>query len=97
MTKVDFEKLLKTEKTVLVDFFAVWCGPCKKMKPDLDQMEMSMKDNLVILRIDADQNPDLLKELAVESLPTLMVFKNQKQVNKALGYQSKEQLLNLVK
>ncbi len=97
MTKADFEKLLKTDKTVLVDFFAVWCGPCKKMKPDLDQMETSLNDKLVILRIDADQNPDLLKELAVESLPTLMVFKNQKQVSKALGYQSKEQLLDLVK
>jgi thioredoxin-like negative regulator of GroEL len=60
-------------------------------------METSLKDKLVILRIDADQNPDLLKELAVESLPTLMVYKNQKQVSKALGYQSKEQLLNLVK
>jgi len=97
MTKADFEKLLNTDKTVLVDFYAVWCGPCKKMKPDLDQMEVSLKDKLVILRIDADQNPDLLKELAVESLPTLMVFKNQIQVSKALGYQSKEQLMNLVK
>lgn len=97
MTKADFEKLLGTDKTVLVDFFAEWCGPCKKMKPDLEEMETTLKDKLVILRIDADQNSDLLKELSVESLPTLMVFKNQKQANKALGYQSKEQLLDLVK
>jgi hypothetical protein len=97
MTKADFEKLLQTEKTVLVDFFAVWCGPCKKMKPDLDQMESTMKDNLVIVRIDADQNSELLKELGVESLPTMMVYKQQKRINTVMGYQSKEQLSNLVK
>jgi len=97
MTKADFEKLLQTEKTVLVDFFAVWCGPCKKMKPDLDQMESTMKDNLVIVRIDADQNSELLKELGVESLPTMMVYKQQKRINTVMGYQSKEQLANLVK
>jgi thioredoxin 1 len=97
MTKADFEKLLQTKKTVLVDFFAIWCGPCKKMKPDLDQMESTMKDNLVIVRIDADQNPELLKKLGVESLPTMMVYKQQKRINTVMGYQSKEQLADLVK
>jgi thioredoxin len=97
MNSADFEKLLQTDKTVLVDFFAVWCGPCKKMKPDLDQMESSMKDKLVIVRIDADQNPALIKELGVESLPTMMVYKQQKRINTVMGYQSKEDLANLVK
>jgi len=97
MSKSEFEKQLRTDKTVLVDFFAEWCGPCKKMKPDLDKMVIDLKESVVILRIDADKNPELANELGVDGLPTLLVYKKSAQVMRAEGYQSKEQLLDLVK
>lgn len=96
MQTADFEKLLKTDKTVLVDFYADWCGPCKKMKPDLDRLAAERKENLVVLRIDADANPDLSNALDVQGLPSLFVYRNQMLVKKAEGYQKKEELEKLV-
>jgi thioredoxin 1 len=95
MQKAEFEKLIDSDKTVLVDFYADWCGPCKKMKPDLDQLAKDEKDRLVVVRIDADANPDLAKQLSVDGLPTILIYKNKKQLKKAKGFQSKKELVNL--
>jgi thiol-disulfide isomerase/thioredoxin len=59
LTKAKYDALLKTDKIVLVDFYADWCGPCKKMKPSIEEIAEEMKDKVVVMRIDADQNPDI--------------------------------------
>ncbi|GAB2629628.1 thioredoxin domain-containing protein [Emticicia sediminis] len=76
MSKVDYEKLFDTDKVVLVDFYADWCGPCKQMKPDIDAITNEMVDRVTVVRINADDNIELCKELQVDALPTIKVYKN---------------------
>jgi thioredoxin len=93
MTKADFEKLLKTDKTVLVDFFAVWCGPCKKLTPILDKIAEDKKDKLILLKIDADENPELLQSKGIEGIPYLELYKDGKLVWSYKGFISESDLL----
>ncbi len=76
MSKADYEKLFDTDKVVLVDFYADWCGPCKQMKPDIDAITKEMADKVTVVRINADDNVELCKELQVDALPTIKVYKN---------------------
>jgi thioredoxin len=92
MTKADFDKLLDTDKKVLIDFYAEWCGPCKKMEPFLNKMTEELKDKVTIIRIDVDKNETLANELKVEFLPTLMVYENKKVTWQGEGYVSEEEL-----
>ncbi|MCZ8143667.1 thioredoxin domain-containing protein [Flavobacterium sp.] len=92
MTQSDFDKLLDTDKKVLVDFYTTWCGPCKKLKPTLDKIATEMSDKVVVVRIDAEKNLALAEALNVEGYPTLMVYENKKQVWRYLGYLSEEEL-----
>lgn len=73
-----FEEFLNSEKPVLVDFFATWCGPCKMMHPILEELKASMGEKVRILKIDVDQNQDLAAKYGIQSVPTLMIFKKGK-------------------
>jgi len=77
MTKQQFDDLLNTDKTVLIDFYADWCGPCKKMKPYLEEIATDMKDKVTVVRINADDNQALCKELKIDALPVLQLYKNK--------------------
>lgn len=78
--------------TVLVDFWAPWCGPCKMIAPVLDEIDQEMGDKLKIAKVNVDNNPDTAGEYGVMSIPTLMVFKDGEVVDKLHGFQPKEQL-----
>lgn len=77
MTKQQFDALLATDKLVLIDFYADWCAPCKKMKPYLEEISHEMADNVVVIRINADDNQALCKALNVDALPVLQLYKNK--------------------
>ncbi len=77
MSKQQFEELLNSEKLVLIDFYADWCAPCKKMKPYLAEISKDMADKVVVVRINVDENQALCKELKVDALPVLQLFKNK--------------------
>lgn len=85
MTVAEFNKLLESDKYVLVDYNAKWCEPCKKMAPVLDAFVEKQKAKLVLLKIDADKNKMLLKQMGVESLPVLELYKNNQCVWKHAG------------
>ncbi len=93
MSKVEFDALYDTDKVVLVDFYADWCAPCKRMKPYLDEISKDMADKVTVVRIDADANPALCKALGVESLPVLHVYKNKQLTWENTGYIGKEQVV----
>ncbi|MCI4442375.1 MAG: thioredoxin fold domain-containing protein [Lentimicrobium sp.] len=88
----EFAELLNTNKKVLVDFNAKWCAPCKKMGPYLDKMQKDMAEKVVIVRLDADENPTLVKEMKIEELPTLILYENKVIKWKHYGYISEEDL-----
>lgn len=86
MSKADYERLFDTDKVVLVDFYADWCGPCKQMKPDIDAITNEMADKVTVVRINADDNPELCKELQIDALPTIKVYKNKALTWSNVGY-----------
>jgi thioredoxin len=77
MSKLQFDALLNSDKLVLIDFYADWCAPCKKMKPYLDEISKDMADRVVVIRINADDNQALCKELKIDALPVLQLYKNK--------------------
>lgn len=85
-----FNKILETDKKVLINFFAPWCAPCKKMEPYLLKMEKEANENFVIVRLNADQNSSIMKELKIEELPTMLLYENKKVVWKSSGFVSEE-------
>ena len=92
-----FSELINQDKTVLVDFFAEWCGPCKMMAPILKEVKDSVGDAVSILKIDVDKNQTLAATYQVRGVPTLLLFKNGKQLWRQSGVVQKNDLISLIK
>jgi len=95
-TELPFEEAIKKDKLVLVDFNAVWCGPCKKMQPHIDKLKEARKSDVLVYGIDTDKNPVLSNKYNVQLLPTIMLFKNNKILHRIEGYQDYNSLEKLV-
>ena len=93
----NFEKeVLESEKTVLIDFFADWCGPCKMLSPIIEQFAKE-NEEVKVVKINVDELPDLAVKYGVMSIPTLVVIKNGEEVNRSVGLIDKSEMLELVK
>lgn len=96
MSMEEFTKQVTRDKLVLVDYNAVWCGPCKKMLPVLKKLEEANKDKLVLFPVDADENPDLLTEKKIEGIPHLELYQQGKLVWTYTGFVSEQDLLTSI-
>lgn len=98
LSKDNFKKeVLESSVPVLVDFFATWCGPCKMMLPIIEELAKEEGGKFKVAKINVDENNDLAQEYEVMSIPTFIIFKNGKEVERVMGAQAKEKLLELLK
>lgn len=97
ITKDNFEeKVLNNKKTVLIDFWASWCGPCKMLSPIVSEIAEENND-IDVGKINVDEEAELSLEFSIMSIPTLIVFKDGKAVKKSIGLVSKQEILELIK
>jgi thioredoxin 1 len=95
VTDDSFESaVLNSDKTVVVDFWATWCGPCKMVAPVLDEIAGENKDKLTVAKLDIDANPGTARDYQVMSIPTMIVFKGGKPVKQIVGAKPKAALLS---
>ena len=95
VTKDNFSEIKASEKTVLLDFYADWCGPCRMVLPIVEEIA-GERDDIVVAKINVDDEPELAERFGVFSIPTLVVMKNGAVVNKSSGARPKEQILALL-
>jgi len=97
MSKQKFDELLNSDKLILIDFYADWCAPCLKMKPFLEKISKEMEQTVVLIRINADENPELCKQMEINGLPVLQLYKNKKMTWSHDGFISKVDILKQLK
>jgi len=91
-----FDTIIQSEKPVLIDFFATWCGPCKTLAPILKQVKDNLGDRITIIKIDVDKNQQLASQYQVRGVPTMILFQNGKQLWRQSGVLSKEEIIKII-
>ncbi|MFP2997301.1 thioredoxin [Spongiivirga sp. MCCC 1A20706] len=94
--KGNFDSLVNSPKPVLVDFYADWCGPCKALAPILKEVKATLGDTIKIIKIDVDKHQPLANKFQVRGVPTLLLFKNGKQLWRQSGVLPKDHILQIV-
>jgi thioredoxin 1 len=92
----NFDTIINSEKPVLIDFFATWCGPCKTLAPILKQVKDSMGERISIIKIDVDKNQQIASKYQVRGVPTMILFQNGKQLWRQSGVLSKEDVIKVI-
>ncbi len=94
--KGNFNSIINENRPVIVDFHALWCGPCKVQSPILKQVADELGERVKVIKIDVDQNQELASRYQIQSVPTLMIFKNGEIKYKQPGVHTKSQLMNIL-
>lgn len=96
ITKDNFEEeVIKSDKPVLVDFWATWCGPCMMLAPTVEEISDEYADVVKVGKVNVDEEPELAVKFGIESIPTVLVFKNGELADKSIGYVQKDKLVSL--
>lgn len=97
LNKESFDKVISSkEKTLIIDFWAPWCGPCKALSPVLEELSSEMSDQVGIYKVNVDDNTELAQEHGVQSIPTLLVYKDGSLSETIVGLKTKEELIEIV-
>ena len=95
LTKENFEQATNSEKPVLVDFYADWCGPCRMVSPVIDEIA-SERDDVLVCKVNVDEEEALAQQFGVMSIPTLVVIKDGKVAAQSVGVRSKAQIIDMI-
>lgn len=95
-TNTNFDGLLQSEKLVVVDFWATWCGPCRMIAPILDELSEEMADRIEVVKVNVDDADEIAARYRIMSIPTLIFFKNGQTVDKTVGALSKKELTDKI-
>jgi thioredoxin 1 len=95
-TNTSFDALLESDKLVIVDFWAVWCGPCRMLSPLLDEVEEEMADKITVVKVNVDDADEIAMRYRIMSIPTLLFFKNGQIVDKTVGAMPKSTLVDKI-
>ena len=96
-TNTSFDGLLESEKLVVVDFWATWCGPCRMLSPLLDEVEEEMADKIVVVKVNVDDADEIAMRYRIMNIPTLLFFKSGQLVDKTVGAMPKNVLVDKIK
>ena len=96
-TDANFDELLSSNKVVVADFWATWCGPCKAMGPSIDELSAEYEGQALIGKVDVEENNDLAEKYAIRSVPTIIFFKDGEMVDKQVGAVPKAVLESKIK
>jgi thioredoxin len=96
LNESNFEETINSNKIVLVDIYTTWCGPCKMMMPILEQLGEHYTENIIISKLDAESNMNVSTQLNVRNVPTLILFKDGKEVERQMGAKNKTELINWI-
>lgn len=91
------EEVLKSDKIVLIDFWASWCGPCRMMSPVVDEIAEEMNNTVKVCKVNIDEEQNLAVKYNVMSIPTFVALKNGKEIGRSIGVQDKEEIKNMLK
>lgn len=92
----NFQERIDSHDVVLVDIWAPWCGPCKMLSPIIDEVGAHFGNTVLVGKLDADANADLVKELGVRNIPTVLIYKNGEVVDRFVGVKNKNEITTLV-
>ena len=95
-TNTSFDELLQSEKLVIVDFWATWCGPCRMLSPLLDEVEAEMEDKVEVVKVNVDDADEIAMRFRIMSIPTLLFFKNGEMVDRSVGAMPKSVLVEKI-
>ena len=95
-TNTSFDELLVSEKLVIVDFWATWCGPCRMLSPLLDEVEAEMEDKVEVVKVNVDDADEIAMRYRIMSSPTLLFFKNGQMVDRSVGAMPKSALVDKI-